>query len=64
MQSLLLFNVGVEIGQLAFVSVVWGVLWALSKLPNRWPAWSRLITPYAIGSCAVFWLLQRIFIGA
>jgi len=63
-QSLLLFNVGVEIGQLAFVSVVWGVLWALSKLPNRWPAWSRLITPYAIGSCAVFWLLQRIFIGA
>jgi hypothetical protein len=32
-------------------------------LPLVLPAWTRWLAPYAIGSCAAFWLLQRLFIG-
>ncbi|MDE2404553.1 MAG: HupE/UreJ family protein [Sphingomonadales bacterium] len=60
--SLFLFNVGVELGQLAFVAVVSALLWALSRL--RWPtaaprlAWAT--ASYAIGSFAMFWFLERL----
>jgi len=60
--SLFLFNVGVEIGQLAFVALVAALLWALSRL--RWPqaaprlAWTT--AAYAIGSFAMFWFLERL----
>jgi hypothetical protein len=29
--------------------------------PDRpWASWARAVPPYAIGSLAVFWLIQRI----
>jgi len=60
--SLFLFNLGVEIGQLIFVAVVGGLLWALARV--RWPA----ITPrlawtaasYAVGAFAMTWFLERL----
>lgn len=58
--SLLLFNVGVEIGQLSFVGCVMVVIWAISKLPRALPDWTRWITPYAIGSFSGFWFLERL----
>ena len=58
--SLLLFNVGVEIGQLLFIAVALGIGWALSRLPREWPAWTRWIPPYAVGSLSAFWFLQRL----
>jgi hydrogenase/urease accessory protein HupE len=56
--ALLTFNVGVEIGQLLVVGVVFAAVRALS----RWPAFTRLRTPalYAIGSVAAFWSYARI----
>lgn len=60
--SLFLFNVGVELGQLAFVGVAMGALWLLSRL--RWPAsaprlaWN--VATYAIGSFSFFWFLERL----
>lgn len=60
--SLLLFNVGVEVGQLLFVGAVMLILALLSRL--RWPAatpqlaWTT--TSYAIGSFAMFWFLERL----
>ena len=60
--SLFLFNVGVEIGQLAFVVVVMAALRLLRLV--RWPqaaprlAW--MTATYAIGSFSTFWFLERL----
>jgi len=59
--ALLFFNVGVELGQLAFVLVAIGVIWLLGKIKINWPNWVEKIPPYAIGSLASFWLIERIW---
>jgi hydrogenase/urease accessory protein HupE len=58
--SLLLFNVGVEVGQLLFVVAVLGMGWVLMRLPRRLPQWTRWVPPYAIGSFATVWFIQRL----
>jgi hypothetical protein len=58
-QSLLFFNLGVEAGQLAFVAVFLAFVYSLRSLEIRWPAWTRRVPAYAIGSVASFWFLQR-----
>jgi len=58
-QSLLSFNLGVEAGQLAFVAVFLTFVYSLRSLEIRWPAWTRRVPAYAIGSVASFWFLQR-----
>ena len=58
--ALLLFNVGVELGQLLFVGLAVGVMVGLSRLRFRWPSWAEAIPPYAIGGLAMFWVIQRI----
>jgi hydrogenase/urease accessory protein HupE len=60
--ALFFFNVGVELGQLAFVIVVLGLLWALGKIKIAWPSWLKLVPPYAIGSIAAFWLIERLLL--
>ena len=57
--ALLFFNVGVEGGQLAFVAAFLGFVHSLRSLEIQWPAWTRPIPAYAIGSLASFWLVQR-----
>jgi hypothetical protein len=63
--ALFLFNVGVEIGQLTFIAVAIGAIWALrwmrKRLPVITPAFARVAPAYVIGSCAAFWLIERIF---
>ena len=56
--ALLFFNVGVELGQLAFIA---GVLlaWAVLKRIS-WPQWAWRVPVYAIGSMAAFWTIERI----
>jgi hypothetical protein len=63
-QALFLFNVGVEFGQLMFIAAA-----ALAMLAFTWlskslpPPWQRLrgeIAPYAIGSFAAFWFIERL----
>jgi HupE / UreJ protein len=58
--SLFLFNVGVEVGQLLFVAAALAVKALLERLPRRFPDWAHLVPPYAIGSLASFWVLQRL----
>jgi hydrogenase/urease accessory protein HupE len=60
--ALLLFNVGVEIGQLLFVAASLLVIWLIQKTPLRKPDWTRFVTPYAIGSFAAFWFIERLFV--
>jgi len=56
---LLLFNVGVEIGQLVFVAAAIGVIALLGRMRVQWPTWVERIPPYAIGGTAMFWVIQR-----
>ena len=58
--TLFLFNVGVEIGQLIFISVVTVVIWVLRKIYKSYPEWSRWVPPYAIGCMAAVWFFQRL----
>jgi hydrogenase/urease accessory protein HupE len=58
--ALLFFNVGVEIGQLAFVAVVLAALVGLRRV--RWTdtPWLARVPPYAIGSLAAYWTIARV----
>jgi hydrogenase/urease accessory protein HupE len=55
--ALLTFNVGVELGQIAFVAVALGALRLLTGRER--PARLAQIVAYAIGALATFWLLER-----
>jgi hydrogenase/urease accessory protein HupE len=57
--ALLCFNVGVELGQLAFVGFVLALERAFRLIPVAWPGWVRLAPGYAVGSMGAFWLIQR-----
>jgi hypothetical protein len=57
--ALLFFNVGVEVGQLMFVSGVLVVTWMIKKMKLKWPVWVEHAPAYAIGSLAAFWFIQR-----
>jgi hydrogenase/urease accessory protein HupE len=62
--ALFLFNVGVEIGQLLFVGVVWVLLAWLQRARTSYPRWMRQVAPYAIGSLASFWFIERLAAAA
>jgi hypothetical protein len=57
--ALLLFNVGVEAGQLLFVGVVMIVVFLIRRVVAAWPAWTRPLPAYGIGSVAAYWLIAR-----
>ncbi len=59
--ALFFFNVGVELGQLAFVIVALGFFWILGRLKIIWPSWVKWVPPYAIGGLASFWLIERVW---
>jgi hypothetical protein len=58
--ALLMFNVGVETGQVLFLLGALSTLAVLRRLPIRWPAASWRLAPYAIGGVAAFWTIERI----
>ena len=53
------FNVGVELGQLAFVFVMLGVFKILSSLKLNLE-WGKKVMAYGIGSLAAFWMIERV----
>lgn len=62
--ALLTFNLGVEAGQLVFVAVILLLAAALSfvNLPKQHAAWTRAL-PYAIGTVAAYWTVERVLTG-
>jgi len=59
--SLLFFNVGVEVGQLAFIAVAALLMVAVKRTPSvRLPRAFELVPPYAIGGLAMFWVIERV----
>jgi len=59
--ALAFFNIGVEIGQMAFVLVVLVFIKLLSYKKN-WPVFIKKVPAYAIGSLATFWMIERIVV--
>jgi len=58
--ALLMFNVGVETGQLLFVTAVSLLLAGVHRLHSRSALSVERAAPYAIGGIASFWTLQRL----
>jgi hypothetical protein len=61
--SLLMFNVGVETGQVMFVVVVSLLLAGLHKVHSQSGALLARATPYAIGGVAAFWTIDRVLVS-
>ncbi len=67
--ALLFFNVGVELGQLLFISLIMAVIIAAVHIARKLPRttlppqfafnWCETISAYAIGGVAMFWVIQR-----
>ena len=64
--ALLLFNVGVELGQIAFVLLVLGLERSFRTLEIRWPRLVEALPGYTVGSLGAYWTIQRtlILVGA
>ena len=60
--ALFAFNVGVELGQLAFIGAVLGVVAIVRKVRATRPMREHVmrLVPYAIGSLAAFWFFERV----
>ena len=62
-EALLLFNVGVEVGQLLFIAAVLVVMaiWRVVSQRRKWriPIWSAQVPAYAIGGLSAYWLIER-----
>ena len=58
--ALLMFNVGVEIGQLLFVAAAIVALRLLARLRVPRRSWMPYALPYAIGVIAMFWVFERV----
>lgn len=65
--ALLAFNVGVEIGQVLFVTAVILILWLLTMIGNiirlgpvDWQGKIEKPSAYAVGTIAMFWTVERI----
>jgi hydrogenase/urease accessory protein HupE len=57
--ALLLFNIGVEIGQIAFVILIILLERSFRTLEIHWPRLVRLSPGYTVGSLGAYWTIQR-----
>lgn len=57
--ALLFFNVGVELGQLAFIFFVLATVRSLRLLELRSPRWGQNMAVYLLGTVASFWFIER-----
>ncbi len=60
--ALLMFNVGVEFGQLVFVVLILLVCRSFKVLEVHWPRWVEFVPGYTIGSLGAYWTIQRVAI--
>jgi hypothetical protein len=58
--ALLFFNIGVEIGQLAFVAAALSLIVGLQRMRIALLRPAELVVSYGIGSIAMFWVFDRV----
>jgi hydrogenase/urease accessory protein HupE len=59
--ALAFFNVGVEAGQLLFIGSVLLLIAGIKKIHFTGRYWQPFLAPYAIGSVAAFWVIERVY---
>ncbi len=57
--ALVSFNIGIEVGQLAFVLAVTALTALARPVRLRLPVWSRAVPVYGMGMLAAFWMIER-----
>lgn len=57
--ALLFFSLGVEVGHLLFIATALSAIAVVRRVRIPFPRWAELVPPYAIGSIAAFWTIQR-----
>jgi len=57
--ALLLFNVGVEIGQLAFIILIVLLERSFRVLEVHWPVIAERLPGYVVGTLGAYWTIQR-----
>lgn len=57
--ALLVFNVGVEVGQLFFVTLILLLARSFRVLEIRWPKAVEALPAYTVGGLGAFWTIQR-----
>ena len=57
--ALLFFSLGVESGHFLFIGVVLSLIAMVRRARIPFPRWTELAPPYAIGTIAMFWVIQR-----
>jgi hypothetical protein len=57
--ALLFFSLGVESGHFLFIGAVLSLLALAARVRMPLPHWAELVPPYAIGTVAMFWVIQR-----
>lgn len=60
--ALLLFNLGVEMGQIAFVALMLLLNRSFHRLQFDFPRWAELVPGYMVGSLGAYWTIQRVVI--
>jgi hypothetical protein len=58
-QSLLAFNIGIEIGQLIVVTVAGAFLWALARMGGRVSAIGKISIAAMSAAIAIYWVFER-----
>jgi hydrogenase/urease accessory protein HupE len=58
--ALFMFNVGVETGQLLFITAVMSLVWLMQRLHLSAPPAAWRILPYSIGGLAAYWTIDRV----
>jgi len=58
--ALLSFNVGVEVGQLGFVTLILALERSFRVLEIRWARWAQALPGYTVGTLGAFWTVQRV----
>ncbi len=58
--ALAFFNVGVELGQLAFVMMLLGIIVLMNQIKIKQTKWIKLAPAYSIGTIAAMWCFERI----
>ena len=60
--ALLLFNIGVEVGQMGFVVLIILLERSFGVLEVRWPRLVVRMPGYAVGTLGAYWTIQRTLI--
>ena len=58
--ALLFFSLGVESGHFMFIGAVLASMALVRRVNIAVPTWAERVPPYAIGSIAMFWVIQRL----